>query len=67
MKVGDIVEAHRGERGIVLGIELLYPGNKYSPPRNVSVRWFDRVPRYVSGREYCHVAGIKRVISSASR
>ena len=67
MKVGDIVEAHKGERGLVLGIELLYPGNKYSPPRGVLVHWFDEAPHWHRKGLYAHCAGIKKVISSASR
>lgn len=67
MKVGDLIEAHRGERGIILDIELLYPGNKYSPPRSALIHWLSDAPQWhVEGR-YCHASGIRRVISRASR
>lgn len=66
MKVGDLIEAHKGERGIVLDTELVYPGNKYSPIRCVLVHWFTEPPHWhVKGR-YSHASGIKRVISSAN-
>ena len=67
MNVGDIVEAHKGERGIILDIELMYPNNKYSPPRSVHVHWFDKSPHWHKPGLYAHVSGIKRVISSADR
>ena len=67
MKVGDLVEAQKGERGIVLDIEPVYPGNRYSPPRSVKVYWFDSAPRWHRKGLYDHVSGIKRVVSSANR
>ena len=67
MKVGDIIEAHKGERGVVLDVEKMYSGHKDSPIRCVLVCWFAEPPRWhVEGR-YCHVSGIKKVISRASR
>ena len=67
MKVGDLIESHRGERGLILDIESMYPGNKYSPPRSALIHWLGNPPRWhVEGR-YCHVSGIKRVISDAGR
>ena len=67
MKVGDLIEAHKGERGIILDIELMYPGNKYSPIHSVLVHWFSETPHWhVKGR-YAHYTGIKKVISHAGR
>ena len=65
MKIGDMVEANKGERGIILDIELLYPGNPYSPPRSVKVHWFEPVPHWHSKGLYDHVSGIKKVLSEA--
>ena len=65
MKVGDMIEAHKGERGIILDIELMYPGNRYSPPRAVKVHWFDSIPLFQRNGCYVHVSGIKRVISAS--
>ena len=67
MKVGDLIEAHKGERGIILDIELMYPGNKCSPVRAVLVHWFDDCPHWHRKGLYAHASGIKRVISHASR
>ncbi len=65
MRIGDLIEAHRGERGIVLDIELMYPGNRHSPPRSVKVHWFDSAPTWHRKGLYDHVSGIKRVISES--
>ncbi len=67
MKVGDLIEAHKGERGLILDVELVYPGNQYSPVRCVLVHWFTEPPHWhVEGR-YSHASGIKKVISRANR
>lgn len=65
MQVGDIIEANKGERGIILDIELIYPNNKYSPPRCALVHWFDDAPHWSVPGRYSHVSGIKKVISRA--
>jgi|7_EtaG_2_1085326.scaffolds.fasta_scaffold06050_4 hypothetical protein len=66
MKVGDLIEAHKGERGIVLDVEKIYPRHPDSPIRCVLVHWFDKPPHWhVKGR-FAHASGIKRVISSAN-
>ena len=63
MKVGDMVEAHQGERGIILAIEPMYANNKYSPPRSLHIHWLDKAPRWHSKGLYDHVSGIKKVVS----
>ena len=65
MKVGDMIEAHKGERGIILDIEFMYPGNRYSPPRAVKVHWFDSAPLFQRQGHFVHVSGVKRVISES--
>mgnify|MGYP003637864627 CR=1 len=68
MKVGDLVECHRGERGLILDIEKLYPNHPGSSPiRNVLIHWLDDPPLWhVVGRP-THAGAVKRVISRASR
>ena len=65
MKVGDMIEANKGERGIILDIEFMYPGNRYSPPRSVKVHWFDSIPLFQRQGHFVHVSGIRRVISGS--
>lgn len=67
MKVGDMIEAHKGERGIILDVEFMYPGNRHSPPRSVKVHWFDSIPLFQRNGQSVHVSGIKRVISASPR
>ncbi len=67
MKIGDLIEAHKGERGLILDIELIYPGNKYSPIRSVLVHWFDETPHWHRPGLYAPYIGIKKVISRANR
>jgi len=67
MKIGDLIEGHRGERGIILDIELIYPGHPRSPPRAALIYWMNEVPLYhVEGR-YTHISAVKKVLSHASR
>ena len=65
MKVGDLIESHRGERGLILGIELLYPNRKGSPPRTALIHYFGRAPHWHKKGIYSHVSGIKKVLSRA--
>ena len=67
MKVGDLIEAHKGQRGVILEIELMYPGNKYSPPRAALIHWLDEAPHWHIEGRCCHVSGIKKVISSTHK
>jgi hypothetical protein len=46
MKAGDMIETESGHTGIIIGIEMLYPGHPHSPPRNVEVLWNDEQPQY---------------------
>ena len=64
MKVGSLVEGHRSEVGIVLGVEAMYPNHPDSPPRNLMVHWFTKPPRNFRQGQWLHVAGIKRTLSS---
>ena len=46
MKVGDMIETNTGHAGLIVDLEMLYPGNPYSPVRNYIVSWIDEAPRY---------------------
>ncbi len=68
MKVGDLIECYRGERGLIFGIEKLYPTYPDSTAiRNVLIHWLGAPPLWhVEGRP-TDAGAIKRVISRASR
>jgi hypothetical protein len=66
VKIGDLVETHKGVRGVVLDTEKLYPGHPQSPLRNVLVQWLDDAPVWhVKGRWTDRFA--VKVISHAKR
>ena len=46
MNVGDMIEVNTGHTGLILGMEMLYPGHPCSPVRNYIVMWNDGAPRY---------------------
>ena len=47
MKVGDMIEANTGHRGIILDVEYIYPGQqRYSPLRSVEVLWNNGQPHH---------------------
>jgi len=60
-KIGDLVETHGGVRGLILDTEDLYPGNPYSPVRNVLIHWINEPPAWhVEGR-YTDVFAVKKI------
>ena len=65
MKVGDLIEANKGEFGVILDIELMYPRNPCSPPRSVKVHWLGSTPHWHRKGLYAHVSGIKRIINES--
>ncbi len=46
MKIGDMIETNSGHEGLILDMEMLYPGHPCSPVRNYIVMWNDEAPRY---------------------
>jgi hypothetical protein len=46
MKIGDLVEVNTGQRGIIVGVERMYPNHSMSPPRNFDILWSDEPPRF---------------------
>jgi hypothetical protein len=46
VKVGNMVETNTGHTGLVLDMEMLYPGHPCSPVRNYIIMWNDTAPRY---------------------
>jgi len=65
MRVGDLVEANNGERGIITEVDMMYP-HPQSPVGYVAVEWIGAAPRW-------HRKGLMfspfsvKVISRASR
>lgn len=46
MKLGDMIETNTGHVGLIVDMEMLYPGHPCSPVRNYIVSWLDDAPRY---------------------
>ncbi len=46
MKPGDMIETNTGHAGLIVDLEMLYPGHPCSPVRNYIVSWIDEAPRY---------------------
>ena len=46
MKVGDMIETNTGHIGLIVDMEMLYPGHPCSPVRNYIVSWNNDAPRY---------------------
>ena len=67
MRIGDLIETHKVERGIILDIELVFPNHPSSPPRAALISWLDEPPRWHRKGVYAHISGVKRVISYAGR
>ena len=72
MKVGDLIEVGApGDKaqGIIIGVEMLYPGHPESPVRNVEGGWLTRTPRCAFGprRRTVAVFSVKRTLSHAHR
>ena len=63
MKVGDIVECHRGELALILSVEKLYPRHSESPARGFQVQWLDIVPDWHRPGINVPAQAIKRVVS----
>ena len=45
MKVGDLIEANGGERGVITAVEMMYP-HPQSPVGRISVEWVSAAPRW---------------------
>ena len=63
MKVGDIVEHINGAMAIVTDVEMMYPGNPYSPVGRVEVDWLQSSPRWWRRGLKLDGTSIKRVVS----
>jgi len=67
MKIGDLIECHKGTKGLILDTEDLYPGNPYSPLRGALILWIDEPPAWhVEGR-YTDIFAIKKIKNHESR
>lgn len=67
MQIGDLIECHGGERGVILDRKDLYPGNPHSPPYSLLIHWMGESPRFAVAGRYTHAGAILKVISRASR
>jgi len=45
-KIGDIIEVNTGHMGLILDMEMFYPGRPCSPVRNYIVMWNAEIPRH---------------------
>lgn len=66
MRVGDLVEANKGERGIITEVEMMYPRHPQSPVGRVAVEWIGDAPRWWH-RGLLFSSFSVKVISHASR
>lgn len=66
MKVGDLIEARRGEIGVVIGTEMMYPGHPDSPVSRVKVKWQGDPPRWCHNDLLFSTMAINRVLSRAN-
>ena len=61
LKVGDLVESHKGLKGLVLDTEKLYPTHPQSPLRGVFVHWLEDTPSWARDGLVVSVFSVKRV------
>lgn len=66
MKVGDLIEAKRGQIGIVIGLEMMYPGHPDSPTSRVKVVWQGEPPPWTRRDLLFSTMAINRVLSRAN-
>ena len=66
MKVGDLIEANRGQIGLVIEAKMMYPGHPDSPTDRVKVLWQGDPPQWCSKDLMFSAMSIKRVLSRAS-
>ena len=67
MKIGDLIEARHGEVGIVIEVEMMYPGHPDSPTRGVKVMWQGEPPQWCRRDMFFSTMAINRVLSRANR
>ena len=61
MKVGDLIECHKGAKGLILDTEDLYPGHPHSPLRGALVLWIDEPPTWHREGLYVDIFAIKKI------
>ena len=66
MKVGDIIEMHKGAKAMILSVEKLYPRHPESPARGFEVHWIDEPPNWARPGLNVPAGAIHRVIARAS-
>ena len=66
MKVGDIIEMHKGAKAMILSVEKLYPRHPESPARAFEVHWIDEPPNWSRPGLNVPAGAVYRVIARAS-
>ena len=61
MKVGDLVESHKGSRGIVIESELMYPNHRDSPVGRVRVHWQTEPPEWTHPGLFFSVLSLRKI------
>ena len=61
LKAGDLIESHKGLRGLVLDTERLYPRHPQSPLRGVFVHWLEDTPSWARDGLVVPIFSVKRV------
>ena len=64
MKIGDLIETNKGERGIVTYVKYMYPDHPNSPVDGVKVRWVDKAPDWHREGLVFSTFAVKEVLSS---
>lgn len=63
LKVGDMIEHQNGLVGLVTDVEMMYPGNPYSPIGRIEVDWLGDSPGWWRRGLKFDVISINRVVS----
>ncbi len=61
MKRGDLIETNKGQRGIIIQTEMMYPKHPNSPIGRVEVEWLGTPPHWWRRGMMFGIASIKMV------
>ena len=65
MSIGDIVEANNGSHGVIVAVEMMYPGHPQSPVGRVKVEWLSDAPHWWRRGLMFGTSALNRVVSRA--
>ena len=63
MKVGDIIEMHKGAKAMILSVEKIYPRHTESPARGFEVHWIDEPPIWSRPGLIVPACSVRRVVA----